>query len=179
MAVPLGQTVTGMWVWDLMRLIDYIETREDCISECIGCAGLSGGGLQTLWAAALDERISCSVISGYFYGYKQSLLEMPDACSCNYVPRLWEKVDMGDIGALIAPRPLLIETGNQDELNGREGIGNVIPQVEITKKAYSLYKAEENLYHHIFNGGHRWNGEKAVPWLIKWLFGTEEMRIDF
>jgi hypothetical protein len=60
---------------------------------------------------ALYYRIKAAVISGYFYGYKQSLLEMPDNCSCNYVPHLWEKVDMGDMGALIAPRTLLIETG--------------------------------------------------------------------
>src|SRR3989442_2242211 len=50
MATPLGQTVTGMWAWDLHRLIDYIETRKDCRAGRIGCAGLSGGGLQTLWA---------------------------------------------------------------------------------------------------------------------------------
>ena len=85
MAFPLGQTVTGMWTWDLHRLIDYIATRKDCRADRIGCAGLSGGGLQTLWAAALDDRIRCAVISGYLYGYKESLLDLPDNCSCNYV----------------------------------------------------------------------------------------------
>ena len=39
-------------------------------------------------------------------------------CSCNYVPHLFEHVDMGDVGALIAPRPLLVETGTHDDLNG-------------------------------------------------------------
>ena len=165
MALPLGQTVTGMWVWDLMRLIDYIKSRDDCDADRIGCAGLSGGGLQTLWLTALDDRIKAAVISGYFYGYKQSLLEMPGNCSCNYVPGLWEKADMGDIGALIAPRPLLIETGDRDELNGRDGVGNVTPQVEITKKAYQLFNAGNNLYHHVFSTGHRWSGEKSIPWL--------------
>ena len=57
MAMPLGQTVTGMWTWDLMRLIDYIATRSDCDVSRLGCAGLSGGGLQTLWLAALDGRV--------------------------------------------------------------------------------------------------------------------------
>jgi len=63
MAMPLGQTVVGMQTWDLHRLIDYVQTRTDCQTERIGCAGFSGGGLQTLWAAALDERITCAVIS--------------------------------------------------------------------------------------------------------------------
>jgi hypothetical protein len=56
MAIPLGQTVAGMWTWDLMRLIDYVATRPECDPGRIGCAGLSGGGLQTLWLAARDAR---------------------------------------------------------------------------------------------------------------------------
>ncbi|MDK1032459.1 MAG: alpha/beta hydrolase family protein, partial [Planctomycetia bacterium] len=138
MAIPLGQTVTGMWTWDLHRLIDYVGTRKDCRDGGVGCAGLSGGGLQTLYASALDERIKCAVVSGYFYGVLESLVDMYINCSCNYVPHLWECIDMGDIGALIAPRPLLIETGTEDELNGTSGVRNVKSQLRITRKAYRI-----------------------------------------
>jgi dienelactone hydrolase len=169
MAQSLGQTVTGMWVWDIHRLIDYIETREDCSSNRIGCAGLSGGGLQTLWTSALDTRISCVVISGYMYGYRQALLDEPLNCSCNYVPHLFEYVDMGDIAALIAPRPLLIETGDKDFLNGADGLGNVLPQVAIIRQAYKLTNQEHLLRHDIFDGGHRWNGVEAIPWIELFL----------
>jgi dienelactone hydrolase len=171
MAYPLGQTVTGMWAWDLHRLIDYIETRDDADSSRVGCAGLSGGGLQTLWASALDERIRCSVVSGYMYGYKQSLLDLHGNCSCNYVPHLYEYVDMGDIAALIAPRPLLIETGDIDPLNGADGLDNVKPQVEMARAAYRVAGSEDDLYHDIFPGPHRWNGIEAIPWMRKHLMG--------
>ena len=169
MAIPLGQTVTGMWTWDLMRLIDYIATRPDCDASRLGCAGLSGGGLQTLWLAALDERVKCAVVSGYFYGYKESLLEMNGNCSCNYVPGLWQLVDMGDIGALLAPRPLLIETGSRDSLNGKGGLGNVHSQLEITRRAYRLLGSEEALAHDVFDDEHRWNGVQAIPFLQRYL----------
>lgn len=169
MAICLGQSVTGMWVWDLMRLIDYIETRDDCDRERLGCAGLSGGGLQTLWLSAMDDRVKCAVVSGYFYGYKEALLKLSGNCGCNYVPHLWENVDMGDLGALIAPRPLLIESGSEDELNGERGLDNVIEQVEITSGAYSLHRAADKLTHHIFKGGHRWDGEKTYAFVNKWL----------
>jgi dienelactone hydrolase len=167
-AISLGKSVTGMWTWDLMRLIDYIETLEHCDSNRIGCCGLSGGGLQTLWLSALDDRVKCAVVSGYFYGYKDSLLKT-DNCDCNYVPHLWEYVDMGDIGALIAPRPFLIETGIRDTLNGERGVVNVTEQVEITHKAYELFNAEEKLYHHIFEDEHRWNGKMAYSFVDKWV----------
>lgn len=169
MALPLGQTVTGMWTWDLMRLADYVATRPECQSGKLGCAGLSGGGLQTLWFAALDDRVSCAVVSGYYYGYKESLLDMHMNCSCNYVPHLWELADMGDIGALIAPRPLFIETGDQDPLNGASGVANVRAQVEITRQAYTLFDAADTLVHHIFPGEHMWCGVQALPWLKKRL----------
>jgi dienelactone hydrolase len=169
MALPLGQTVTGMWTWDLMRLADYIQSRDDCIPDRIGCAGLSGGGLQTLWLAALDDRIRACVISGYMYGCRESLLVMSGNCSCNYVPHLWEYMEMGDIAALIAPRPLLIETGDQDSLNGAGGLANVRSQVDIARRAYRLLGAEDRLLHDVFAGEHRWNGVKALPWLSRWL----------
>jgi hypothetical protein len=169
MALPLGQTVAGMWVWDLMRLIDYVQQRPECDGHRIGCAGLSGGGLQTLYLAALDERVKCAVVSGYFYGAKEALLEMPDNCACNYVPGLWLLADMGDLGALIAPRPLLIETGDHDPLNGKRGVANASDQVSITRGAYRVLGAQQRLAHDIFSGEHRWHGKQAIPWLKRWL----------
>lgn len=169
MAMPLGQTVTGMWTWDLHRLIDYVETRPDVRPGKLGCAGLSGGGLQTLWAAALDTRITCAIISGYFYGCRESLLDKYENCDCNYVAHLWEYADMGDIGAAIAPRELLIETGTKDELNGASGVANVKSQVRIVRRAYRLLGAHRNIRHVIFEGEHRWGGSESIPWMKKRL----------
>jgi len=166
-AISMGQTLAGMMTWDLMKLIDYIGTLSYCDSSKIACCGFSGGGLQALWLSALDDRVTCSVISGYFYSFKSSLLNT-HLCGCNFVPGLWELVDIGDLGALIAPKMLLIESGTEDRLNGSGGILNVIEQVKITRKGYSLHNKESNLYHHIFEGAHRWNGEKAYDFVNSW-----------
>ena len=171
MGYPLGQTVTGMWAWDLHRLIDYVETRKDCVPGRLACAGLSGGGLQTLWASGFDERIKCAVVSGYFYGYKESLLEMHWNCSCNFVPHLYELADIGDVAGLIAPRPLLIETGDQDPLNGASGMKNVTTQLKMTRKAYRTLGVDASLRHHVFPGGHKWSGVEAIPWVKQWVSG--------
>lgn len=165
MAMPLGQTVTGMWTWDLMRLTDYALTRPE-VNGHIACVGLSGGGLQSLWLGAMDSRIECCVVSGYFYGYSQSLLTNLN-CSCNYVPHLWENVDIGDVGALLAPRPLLIETGDEDALNGKDNLGNVIPQVDVVRRAMRVFDKAENIQHDIFHGEHQWHGALAYPWLLR------------
>jgi dienelactone hydrolase len=168
MAIPLGLTVAGMWVWDLMRLLDYVQTRPECQGKAMGCIGLSGGGFQTLFLTALDERVACAVVSGFFYGVRDAHLDFPN-CDCNYIPHLWEYIDMGDVACLISPRPLLIESGTQDELNGARGIVNAIEQVEIARQAYALLGAGDHLYHDIFDAGHRWHGVQAYPWLDRWL----------
>lgn len=167
MAEPLGMTVTGMNTWDIMRLLDYIQTRTEWNTKEIGCLGFSGGGMQTLWAAALDDRISVAAISGYFYGYKEALLERNGNCNCNYVPHLWEHVDMGDIGALLAPRPVWIQSCAEDHLNGARGIANVTEQIDIMRWAYCFYEAEDVIFHEICPGGHQWHGENLKEYLEK------------
>jgi dienelactone hydrolase len=158
MAEPLGQTVIGMNTWDLMRLIDYIYERNEWRLDTLGCLGFSGGGMQTLWLSALDDRIKQVVISGYMYGYRDSLLILNENCSCNYVPHLWEHLDMGDIGALIAPRPLMIQSCREDHLNGPRGLINVFEQMDILKKAYELYGKTHLVVHDIRDGRHCWHG---------------------
>jgi len=169
MAISLGLSLTGLWIWDLMRLVDYIRQNPETSRSRIGCVGLSGGGLQCLWLSALDDRIACGVVSGYFYGYGDSLLRMPGNCSCNYVPGLWKVADMGDIGALIAPRPLLVETGTVDHLNGARGVTNAKEQVAVTRQAYAVFGSQEKLVHDIFEGPHRFHGEKAYPFMEMYL----------
>ncbi len=169
MALPLGLTVAGMWAWDLMVLLDYMQTRPEILSQPIGFIGLSGGGLQGLYLTALDDRIACFVCSGYYYGVEDSLLHLSGNCDCNYVPHLWATADMGDIGALIAPRPFLIEAARQDSLNGPRGIDNVLEQVAITQQAYDLLDASDHLATDLFDGGHVWHGTVAFDWLERWL----------
>ena len=171
MAIPLGRTITGLWAWDLHRLIDYIQTRKDCRADAIGCAGISGGGNQTLYATALDPRIKACVISGYFYGAREALLDLSENCSCNFVPHLWEYLDMGDIAATVAPRPILIETGTLDSLNGRRGAVNAREQVRTVRKAYRLFGAQRHVLHDVFEGDHVWHGTEAIPWMQRWLMG--------
>ncbi len=164
-AESLGMTVIGMNTWDLFRLIDYIEERDEWDSTNISCLGFSGGGMQALWLAALDERIKKVVISGYMYGFKDSHLYLNNNCSCNYVPRLWEKVDMGDIAALIAPRKLIIQSCSEDHLNGPRGMDNVNEQIDIIRKAYDFFDAKDNLIHDVYPGEHKWHSEKLDEYL--------------
>lgn len=164
-ALGFGQCILGLALWDLTRLLDVVREMPDVNPELIWCAGMSGGGQQTLWLTALDDRIRGAFISGYFYGMLESLVKLPMNCACNFVPHIWETADMGDIAALIAPRPLFIESGEQDSLNGAPGLANVYPQVETAARAYRLFGAENNLRHSVHPGGHVWTGDGMPEFL--------------
>lgn len=159
MAEGLGETVAGMCTWDVVRLIDYLEERGQWNLENLGCVGFSGGGLQTLWASVMDERIKRSVISGYLYGYRDAFLILNSNCSCNYVPGLWEHYDMGDVASLIAPRPLIIQSCREDHLNGPRGLVNVMEQMDIVRNAYRLFHAEDLIKHDLRDGDHCFHQE--------------------
>ena len=70
-------------------------------------------------------------MSGYLYGVDDSLLHLNGNCSCNYTPGLWRLLDMGDIASLIAPHPLLVQSCEEDHLNGSRGLKNVDEQLEM------------------------------------------------
>ena len=70
---------------------------------------------------------------------------------------------------MIAPRPVLIETGTLDPLNGASGVDNVNSQVAITRRAYKLLGAQDALKHDVFEGEHKWHGVEAIPWMKRWL----------
>jgi len=169
MALGFGQCMVAYMVWDLMRLIDFLYTMPEIDKEHIGCFGMSGGGQQTLFLAALDDRVKVAVTSGYFYGYKEALMLQPGNCSCNFVPHIWRTLDHGDLGAMIAPRALLVESGRKDGLNGAPLIDNVLPQVDIARRGFAIFNAQDRLHHSIHDGGPQWVGTDVLPFLEKWL----------
>lgn len=158
LSISFGRSVIGCAVWDLMRLADYLLALPKT-GDFLACAGMSGGGQQTLWFAALDDRVAAAITSGYFYGVKDSLIDLPQNCACNFVPHFFETADMGELGALIAPRSFFVESGRKDPLAGSRGIANVTEQLEVTKRAYRLFGAEEKVCHSVHDGGHEWRGD--------------------
>ena len=157
-ALVLGFTLQGLYVWDTMRLIDYLETREDIDTSKLGVIGFSGGGMQALYATALEKRIKKAIISGYFYGFEESLLELNSNCQCNYVPSVFTSFDMGDIASLIAPRPLAIQSCLYDHLEGRRGMENVMEQMDILSKSYEIYG--KTIFHDTPPGDHAFHNDK-------------------
>lgn len=136
--------------------------------ERIIAFGFSGGAMQSLYLSALDERIHATFLSGYMYGFRDSLLRMNRNCSCNYVPHLMEHFDMGDIASLSAPRRLMIQSCREDRLAGERGLTNVQEQVDIIRANYAVIGNTENVQQDIEDGPHHLDTCQLQD-IAKWL----------
>ena len=87
-------------------------------------------------------------------------------CICNYVPGIAKVAEMADIAGLIAPRPLLIESGIGDPIFPH---GSALKAFGRLEQIYNNFSAEDGLALQAFEGGHRWNGGGAFDWLEKWM----------
>src|SRR5213082_3906294 len=72
-ALLLGETMIGWRVYDVMRAIDWIESRPELDAKRVGCMGISGGGTCTTFSAALEPRIKAAMISGYLNTFKDCI----------------------------------------------------------------------------------------------------------
>jgi dienelactone hydrolase len=166
-ALLLGETMIGWRVFDIMRAIDWIETRPDLDAKRVACMGISGGGMATQFAAALDERIQAAFVSGYLNSFRDSVMSLAH-CVDNYVPGILNWCESSDVAALIAPRPLFIESGERDPIfpidASRQAFGDV-------KKAYEIFGAGEKTEQHVFPAAHEFNGSRGIPFLAKSLLG--------
>ena len=102
----IGETLMGQQVVDNMRGIDLLRSLDFVIKDKIGATGASGGGNQTMWLAAMDERVSAAmpVVSvGSFQSYVYGM-----NCMCELLPDGLTFTEISGILALIAPRDLRI-----------------------------------------------------------------------
>lgn len=162
--------------WDVMRLIDYLLTRDDVDPQRIGLIGFSKGGIETYLAAAVDPRIAVAVPcigvqsfqwaiehdemwrsrvetvqTAFDSSAKIAGVSMPDAAFVRefydrVAPGLYNDFDGPKMLPLIAPRPLLSINGETDSRTPRGGLAEC---VDATQKAYKAAGAEDRFVVHI------------------------------
>lgn len=163
-AEACGLTLLGLFVWDHMRIVDYMLAQEYCSEAAM--MGFSGGGEQTIYTTALDERIVWGYAGGYLHKFKGGML-YNHMCACNFVPDLFKTMELSDVAGLIVPRPMLYENGTEDGLNGHGGIVNVEEAAGLLRKMYAVYGKEDNLETNFWPGGHQYNGAKTMDFAKK------------
>lgn len=162
----VGRTLIGENLRDAKWALDYATSRDDVRPDRIGCVGLSYGGRITMLVTALDQRVKVAVISGALNMFQERIQLPGYSCGAQVIPRLLEYGDTPEIGALIAPRPVIWEAGLRDSLSPKKWLEIATDRMT---RAYQAAGAREQFSVHRFDGGHVWNGETALPLLERVL----------
>jgi dienelactone hydrolase len=168
----LVHQVMGGWcpltqnLWDLGCALDVLEAHPLVDPARIGMVGFSYGGTATLFLAACDTRVSAAVVSGYFSSWAESHKVPWNMCGSQVLSGMLGRMEHADLGALIAPRPLLVQTGDQDPLfpvaTAEQAVGRL-------RRVYDHLGAGDRLAQDVFEGEHQWNGPGAYPFIDRWL----------
>lgn len=164
-ALIIGKTHIGKRVWDIVRCVDFLQTQPFVDPGRIGLLGISGGGTITLFSAALEKRIKLAVVSGYFNTFYDSLFTV-SGCTCNFVPGIMRMCDIADIAGLVAPRRLVIQSGEQDTLFPIDGAVSAFAELA---RIYDMLGKRDRLYHDIHPGGHAFADDKPFEWIDRFL----------
>jgi cephalosporin-C deacetylase-like acetyl esterase len=149
-----------------IRGLDLLAARPEVDGSRLGVTGISGGGATTWWIAAADERVTaCSPVCGTATLESHIYDRVVDGhCDCMWWVNtaLW---DLADVGALIAPRPLLIASADQDGIFPIHGIRRVHAQLA---PLYRLLGHEEHLQLVETPGGHSYH-ERSRTAIFSWF----------
>lgn len=164
----LGQDLARYFIWDNMRAIDYLQSRHDIDPTRIGCTGNSGGGVQTEYLLALDDRIgaaapSCSV--------KNNLTEVRENLSDGehyFFNELNMGLDDPDYLLMRAPTPVKVLAATHDHFD----ICSVWETFRYVQRGFTRLGFSERAEILENDAGHNYNRtqrEATARWMSRWL----------
>jgi len=185
-------------VWDLWRLVDYLETRPDVDAKKLGMIGFSMGGIETWLAASVDDRILVSVPAIAVQSFRWSLENEQWQGRANTIKKVheqaakdlgetkvnqkvcrqvWSKIipgilddyDCPSMLRLFAGRPLLILSGTKD---GNCSYGGAKIAIASPERTYKEANAPDRLRVMVEEVGHTVTPSQraaALDWFEKWL----------
>ncbi len=133
-------------LWNSIRALDFLQTLPDVKVEQIACTGASGGGTQTFLLSAVDPRVKVSA------PVNMISCSMQGGCICENAPLIRRNASNMEIGALMAPRPMILVSATGDWTWAT-------PRIEYPaiRSIYELYGKEDNVRSHQFDAGHNYN----------------------
>ena len=162
-----GYNLQWFMLAETLGAVDVLCGREEVDARRIGITGSSGGGTESFFAAALDERICAAVPAASVHSSRRKLYpDDAEQCLFDMIRRGLEYPDVASF--LIAPRPLLIVANTQD-IWDIEGTRYVFKEA---RRLYRLLGAGDRIAIDVTEAGHSYGETQhmtALRWLNRWL----------
>lgn len=163
----IGASLTAVEIAKITRSLDVLLRRPEIDPKRVAMVGLSYGGYYALVTPALDRRIKVAVSSCYFgvqeFRYAADELSVPT--DFRFMNRFSLFRD-SEIGALICPRPLMIQAGKADDAEHRDMGIKLAPEVAAYYNGLGL---RDRFTFIVCDGGHEFDDASAWAFIKKWL----------
>jgi len=178
-SILLGINTAHYRVWDGIQSLQYLQSRADIDPRRIGCTGNSGGGTETSYLMALDDRIACAAPGCYLTTFR-CLLDSsgPQDAEQNLAGQIAFGLDEADYVIMRAPRPTLICAATRDATFDIAGTWDIFRQA---KRIYSRLGYPERVdlaepdEPHGFTRPLR---EATARWMSRWLLGRDVLIVE-
>ena len=165
-----GTTWPGVFFAEDRVALDILCARPDVDKDRIGCGGLSGGGMRTVFMGGLDERIKCAVCVGFMTTWRDFVLNKSFTHTwMTYVPLLPNELDFPEILGLRVPMPTLVLNDIDDGLYTLPEMKNADA---ILKEVYKKAGAASHYRCSYYPGPHKFDRamqSEAFDWFDQWL----------
>jgi dienelactone hydrolase len=165
-----GTTWPGVMAYEDRRAVDYLAGRPEVDPRRLGCCGLSGGGLRTVYLAGLDSRVKCAICVGFMTVAREVLEEkIAEHTWMFHVPHLSRLMDLPDVVSLHGPEPLMVQYNLEDQLWTRAGQEQADAKLALI---YAKLRAPESYAGRFYAGRHKFDEQMqydAFSWLDRWL----------
>jgi len=165
----IGRSLARYFTWDGIRAIDYLISRPEVDPHRIGVTGLSGGGTQSSYVGAMDERVLAAAPMGFITSYRRLLESIgPQDAEQVFYHGLVSGIDHADLLEIRAPKPTLHVTTTRDFFSiqgARETEREVTRAFELLGSPENYRRVEDDYGH----GFTRKNNEATYAFFQKHL----------
>ncbi len=153
----------GLQLWNSIRVVDFLLSLPEVDKSRLAATGASGGATQTFLLTAIDDRIKVSAPVNMISGHMQG------GSICENAPGLRIDTCNIEIGAMMAPRPMLMVSATGDWTTDT-------PRIEYPgiRHIYELYGKQDRISNEHFHAPHNYNKESreaVYAWFDRWLLG--------
>jgi dienelactone hydrolase len=165
-----GTTWPAVFFAEDRKALDILCSLHDVDAKRVGCAGLSGGGMRTVFMGGLDQRIQCAVCVGFMTTWKDFLLyKSVNHTWMTYVPLLPMELDFPEILGLRIPLPTLVLNDIEDDLYT---FSEIKEADRILAELYHKAGANDHYKCSYYPGPHKFDAAmqvEAFAWFDHWL----------
>jgi dienelactone hydrolase len=165
-----GTTLPGVVLAEDQAALSVLCAQPEVDPARVACAGLSGGGLRTVYLAGMDQRVRAAMCVGLMTTWRDPIFFQCDHWTwMMFAPRLSRFLEWVEVLGMAAPAPVLVQNNSEDQLFS---LGEMQRADQVLREVYEKAGRAERYRCEFYPGPHKFDARMqaaAFDWLNRWM----------